>query len=330
MELKTAKIAEVLGGTVEGDAEAVIKTFARIESGKPGSICFLANPKYEQYLYGNEATAVIVNRDFQPREAVAATLIRVDDAYDAVARLLAYVTARRRAVRRYRGCGCHIAFTARLGKKVYVGSGACIAAHARIGDGTHIGEQVYVGEGTRIGKDCVIYPGVRIYPGMVIGDRVILHSGVVIGADGFGFAPQEDGSYRKIEHTGNVIIGNDVEIGANTTVDKSQIGSTIIRDGVKIDNLVQIAHNVEIGENTVICAQTGIAGSTKIGRGVTLTGQVGVVGHISIADKVMVGAKSAITKTITEEGAKYYGNPAIPHEEFLRSYVIFRKNGRRK
>lgn len=330
MDYTARQIAGILGGTVEGDPEVRISTFARIEGGKPGAICFFANPKYENYVYTSKASAIIVNNDFAPRQDVAATMIRVENAYSAVATLLDHVTKEKRSCRRHRGIFCFVHPLARLGRKVYVGSFAYIGSRARIGEGTKICEHVYVGPGTTIGSHCILHPGVRIYPGMEIGDNVILHAGAVIGADGFGFAPAPDGSYKKIEHTGKVIIEDDVEIGANSCVDRSQMEATVIHRGVKIDNLCQVAHNVEIGENTVLCGQVGVAGSTKIGKQCVLAGQVGVAGHLTVADRTTLGAKTGVIGTIKEEGQAYMGCPALPHKEFLRSYVAFRRNGREK
>ena len=328
MEFKAKEIAEILGGTVDGNPEATVSTFARIENGKPGTICFFANPKYEHYVYECKADIIIVNKSFEPKEPVSATMVRVDDAYSAVAALLDHVTALKRSYRRHRGCRCRIRWSAKLGKKVYVGDFAYIGRNAQIGDCTKIHENVYIGDNVKIGSYCIIYPGVRIYPGMVIGNRVILHSNAVVGSDGFGFAPLEDGTWKKIEHTGNVIIEDDVEIGANTCVDKSQMGSTVIHKGTKIDNLCQIAHNVEIGANTVMAAQTGIAGSTKIGEHCIIAGQVGIAGHITIADNTTIGAQAGIMGSIKEGGKVLMGTPAIPYKEYLRSYAVFKKAGK--
>lgn len=329
MEFKAKEIAGILNGVVDGNPEAKVSTFARIESGKPGAICFLANPKYEHYIYECKADIVIVNKSFEPQHPVSATLVRVDDAYSAVASLLDYVTAKKRSYKRYRGLRSRIRFSSKIGKKVYIGDFAYIGKKAKIGDYTKIYEHVYVGDGVEIGSHCIIYPGVRIYPGMKIGDNVIIHANAVIGADGFGFAPLEDQTWKKIEHTGNVIIEDDVEIGANTTIDKSQMGSTVIHKGVKIDNLCQIAHNVEISENTVMAAQTGIAGSSKIGRHCILGGQVGIAGHLTIADNTSFGAQSGLLSNIKTEGQAYMGTPAIPYMEFMRSYAQFKKSGKK-
>ena len=328
MEFKAKEIAEILKGTVDGDPEARVSTFARIESGKPGAICFFANPKYEHYVYDCDASVIIVNNDFVPQKPVKATMVRVSNAYASVAELLDYVTAKKRSYKRHRGRHVRTFFSSKIGKKVYIGDCSYVGRHAEVGDYTKIYEQVYIGEGTRVGKHCIIYPGVKIYPGMVIGDNVIIHSNAVIGADGFGFAPLPDGSYKKIEHTGNVIIEDDVEIGANTTIDKSQMGSTVISKGVKIDNLCQVAHNVEIGENTVMAAQTGIAGSTKIGRHCVMGGQVGIAGHITIADNTSFGAQSGVLGSVKQEGQAFLGTPAIPYRDYLKCYAIFKKNGK--
>lgn len=329
MEFTAKEIAEILGGTVEGDPQAKVTTFARIESGKSGAICFFANPKYENYVYECKADIIIVNNSFVPQKPVSATMIRVEDAYAAVASLLDYVTAKKRSYKRYRGLRSRVRMSARLGKKVYVGDFAYIGKKVRVGDYTKIYENVYVGDGVTIGSHCIIYPGVRIYPGMQIGNNVIIHSNAVIGADGFGFAPLEDGTWKKIEHTGNVIIEDDVEIGANTTIDKSQMGSTIIHRGVKIDNLCMIAHNVEISENTVMAGQSGIAGSTKIGRHCILGGQVGIAGHLTVADNTSFGAQAGLQGSVKKEGQALMGTPAIPYMDYMRSYAQFKKAGKK-
>lgn len=329
MEFKAKEIAEILGGTVEGDPEVKISTFARIESGKPGAICFLANPKYEHYVYECEADIIIVNKTFEPQRPVSATLVRVEDAYASIAKLLDFATAKKRSFRRHRGCRSKYFFSTKFGKKVYVGDFAYVGRDTKVGDYTKIYEHVYIGDNVKIGSHCIIYPGVRIYPGMEIGNNVIIHANAVIGADGFGFAPLEDGTYKKIEHTGNVIIEDDVEIGANTTIDKSQMGSTIIHKGVKIDNLCQIAHNVEVGENTVMAAQTGIAGSAKIGNHCVIGGQVGIAGHLNVPDNTSFSAQAGLITNIKESGQVYMGSPAIPYKDFLRSYAIFKKNGQK-
>lgn len=329
MEFKAKEIAEILGGTVDGNPEAAVTTFARIESGKPGSICFFANPKYEQYVYTCKADIIIVNKTFEPKEAVSATMVRVDDAYSSVAVLLDYVTAKKRSYRRHRGCRSRIRWSARLGKKVYVGDFAYVGRNAVIGDCTKIYEGAYIGDDVKIGSYCIIYPGAKIYPGMVIGDRVIIHANAVIGADGFGFAPLEDGTWKKIEHTGNVVIEDDVEIGANTCIDKSQMGSTIIRKGTKIDDLCMIAHNVEVGRDTVMAAMSGIAGSTKIGEHCILAGQVGIAGHLTVADNTSFGAQTGLQSSVKKPGQSYFGTPALPYMDYMRSYAVFKKAGKK-
>ena len=329
MEFKAKEIAEILKGTVDGNPDVKVSTFARIESGKPGAICFFANPKYEHYVYECKADVIIVNNTFEPQKPVSATLIRVENAYASIASLLDYVTAKKRSYKRHRGWNVRRFFSTKIGRKVYLGDNSYIGRRSIVGDYTKIYEQVYIGDDVKIGSKCIIYPGVKIYPGMVIGDNVIIHANAVIGTDGFGFAPVEDGTYKKIEHTGNVIIGNDVEIGANTTIDRSQMGSTIIHDGVKIDNLCQIAHNVEVGANTVMAAQTGIAGSSKLGKHCIIGGQVGIAGHISLADNTALGAQAGVLGSVKKEGEKLMGTPAVPMQEYLRAYALFRRSGKK-
>ena len=328
MEFKAKEIAEILGGTVDGNPEATVTTFARIESGKPGAICFFANPKYENYVYQCKASIIIVNNTFEPKEPVNATMVRVENSYAAVAALLDYVEAKKRSYKRYRGLRSRVRWSAKIGRKVYIGDFAYVGKNAQVGDYTKIYENVYVGDDVKIGSHCIIYPGVRIYPGMVIGNNVIIHANAVIGADGFGFAPLEDGTWKKIEHTGNVIIEDDVEIGANTCIDKSQMDSTVIRRGVKIDDLCMIAHNVEVGRNTVMAAMTGIAGSSKIGEHCIFGGQSGIAGHITIADNTSLGAQTGVLGSIKTPGQAYMGTPAIPYKDYLRSYAVFKKAGK--
>ena len=329
MEFKAKEIADILGGTVDGNPEATVTTFARIESGKPGAICFFANPKYEHYVYKCKADIIIVNKTFEPKEPVSATMVRVDDSYASVAALLDYVTAKKRSYKRYRGCRSRIRWSAKLGKKVYVGDFAYVGRNASVGDCTKIYENVYIGDDVKIGSFCTLYPGVRVYPGMVIGDRVTIHANAVIGADGFGFAPLEDGTWKKIEHTGNVIIEDDVEIGANSCIDKSQMGSTIVKKGTKIDNLCQVAHNVEVGPNTVMAAMSGIAGSSKVGEHCIIGGQVGIAGHLTVADNTSFGAQAGLISNVKTPGQSYFGTPAIPYMDYMRSYTAFKKAGKK-
>ncbi len=326
MEFTAKQLAEVLHGTVDGNPEAKASSFAKIEHGKPGQLSFLANPKYEQYAYTSRASILLVNADFEPKQPVTPTLVRVENAYSALSDLLKYVADHNKTYRRHRG-RCRIAWSAKIGKRVSVGDFVTIGKNCQIGDCTKIYDNVTIGEGTKIGSYCIIYPGVHIFPGMVIGDRVILHAGCIIGDDGFGNAPQPDGSWRKIEHIGNVVIGNDVEVGSNTTIDKAPMESTIIEDGVRIDNLCQIAHNVVVGKNTAIAAQTGIAGSTKLGESCICAGQVGIVGHIKIADHTTIGAKTGVIGNIRKPGQVYFGIPAILHSTYLRAYAKFKQSG---
>ena len=327
MEFTAKQLAQILKGTVDGNPEAKATTFAKIEHGKPGDLCFYANSKYEEFVYTNKASILLVNKDFEPQQGVTPTMVRVEDAYSALAELLKYVSDEKKSHKRHRGWRSHVACSAKIGRKVYIGDCTYIGKNCRIGEMSTIYENVYIGEGTTIGSRCIIYPGVRIYPGMQIGDNVILHANCVIGSDGFGNAPQPDGTWEKIEHLGKVIIGNNVEIGANTTVDRAEMEATIIGNGVKIDNLCQIAHNVEIGDNTVMAAQCGIAGSSKIGKNCILAGQVGIVGHITICDGTTIAAQSGVISNIRKPGV-YFGSPAFEHRQYLRSYAKFKAAGK--
>lgn len=330
MELTAKQLAGILSGTVDGDAEARATSFAKIEHGKPGQLCFYANPKYEQYVYTCQASILLVNKSFEPSQPVTPTMVRVDDAYAAVAQLLKYAADQKKKYRTRRSLRSRIACSARLGKKVWVGDFVTIGRQTKIGRCTRIENNVTIEDGCTIGEYCIIHPGVRIHSGSVIGDRTILHENCVIGSDGFGNVPQPDGTWQKIEHLGNVIIGNDVEIGACTTVDRAEMESTVIGDGVRLDNLCMIAHNVKVGDNTVMAAQTGIAGSTVIGRNCIFAGQSGAAGHIKIADHTTVGAKSGIIGNIRKGGDVYMGMPAILHRTYLKSYAIFKRAGEKE
>lgn len=330
MEVSAKVIAEHLGGEIVGDPDVTVSSVARIESGKPGSLCFLANPKYEHYLYTCKASIILINKSFEPKEKITPTLVKVDNAYEAVASLLDLLNTLKAERRRGRAWSASVAWSARLGKGVYVGPHAYIGKKASIGAGTQVYPQVYIGDGVTIGEDCIIYPGVRIYRGCRIGNRCIIQANAVIGSDGFGFAPTADGSYKKIPQTGIVTIEDDCEIGANTVIDRSTMGTTLIEKGVKLDNLIQVAHNVVIGSDTVIAAQTGIAGSTKIGRSCMFGGQVGIAGHLHIADKTKLAAQAGIMSDIKEEDKAYIGSPAFEHIEFMRAYAQFRRSGRKK
>jgi UDP-3-O-[3-hydroxymyristoyl] glucosamine N-acyltransferase len=325
MEFTAAMIAGLLNGTVEGDPETKLNTIARIEEGHAGALSFLSNPKYEPYLYTTGSSAVLVKKDFMPSKEVSAVLISVDDPYQALARLLTIYDEQTRPVRK----GIHptavIEESAVIGNGVYIGAHVYVAEKAVIGDGCSLYPNVYIGDGVTTGRNCTFHPGVKVYRNCIIGNNCIFHGGSVIGSDGFGFAPGNDANYMKIPQVGNVVIEDNVEIGSNTCIDRATVGSTIIRKGVKLDNLIQVGHNVEIGENTVIAAQTGLAGSTKIGKNCMFGGQVGFAGHLSIADGCKIGAQSGIMSTVSEENAVLLGYPATDSKQFLKSVVYIRK-----
>lgn len=323
MKYTAQQLAAALHGTVEGNPEVSFTKLAKIEEGDSESLTFLANPAYTHFIYSTQAAVVIVNNDFVPEQKINATLIRVENAYTAFSTLLEMynqIKLNKTGVSEQAA----ISESAKIGKNAYIGAQAFVGDNAVIGDNVKIYPLCYVGDNVVINNNTTLFASVTVYSDNVIGANCILHSGVVIGADGFGFAPQADGSYKKVSQTGNVVIEDDVEIGANTTIDRATLGSTIIRKGCKIDNLVMIAHNVEVGENTVIVSQTGIAGSTKIGKHVTIGGQVGIVGHITIADRVMIQAQSGIAASIKEEGAIVQGAPAYNIKDYLRSYVHYK------
>ena len=323
MEFSANQIAEILKGKVEGDPDIRISYVSKIEEGKKGTLSFLANPKYAQYIYDTEASIVLVNDDFKAERPVKPTLIRVENAYTSFAKLLEVynqIKLNKSGISEK----AHVPASAKIGRNVYIGEFAVIGDGAVIGDHSKIYPQVFVGENVRIGNNTTLFAGVKIYSDNVIGSDCILHAGVVVGSDGFGFAQQDDKNYMKISQIGNVIIEDHVEIGSNTTIDRATLGSTIIRNGAKIDNLVQIAHNVEIGENSVIIAQTGISGSTRIGKNCMLGGQVGVIGHISIADDVKVAAQSGVGKSIVNTGDIVQGSPAFEIGKYRKSYIHFR------
>ena len=321
MQFTAHEISLLLNGTVEGDPHVTVNRLAKIEEATAGSISFLANPKYEQYLYTTDASVVLVNKDQLLTEPIKTTLIRVENAYSAITVLLErYNTIKRNKTGIEEPSFIHS--SAKIGQDCYVGAFAYIGPGVKVGDKCKIYPQVYIADNVVLGDNVTLFPGVVVYFDCVIGNNVIIHSGAIIGSDGFGFAPNPDGTYNKISQIGNVVLENDVEIGSNTTIDRATMGSTIIRKGVKLDNLIQIAHNVEIGTNTVIAAQTGVSGSTKIGENVILGGQVGVVGHISIAKGNQVQAQSGISRTITEENKKWMGSPATRYNDHMRSQVV--------
>jgi UDP-3-O-[3-hydroxymyristoyl] glucosamine N-acyltransferase len=324
MQFTAQQIALLLNGTVEGDPLVAVDQLAKIEEAGAGTLSFLANPKYEQYLYTTNASIVIVNNDLALTGAVKATLIRVENAYTAFTLLLEqYQSLKLNKSGIEQPSFVHPSAT--IGKDVYIGAFAYIGPDVKLGDNSKVYPGTYIGDNVTIGKNVTLFAGVKVYFDCVLGDNVIIHSGAIIGSDGFGFAPTGDGTYKKIAQIGNVILEDDVEVGSNTTIDRATMGSTIIRKGVKLDNLIQIAHNVEIGSNTVIAAQTGISGSTKIGEQVILGGQVGIVGHISIAKGSQVQAQSGISRTIAEEDKKWAGTPAFAYNNNMRSQVVIQR-----
>lgn len=323
MEFSAKQIADLINGRIEGDPETKISYVSKIEEGKSGTLTFLANPKYTQYIYQTGASIVLVNHDFKPEKNIPATLIRVDNAYAAFAHLLE-IYNRIKLNKTGISPKAHIPESAKIGDQVYIGEFAFIGDNAVIGDHAKIYPQVYVGDNVTIGERSTLFAGVKVYSDNIIGNDCIIHSGVVIGSDGFGFAPQEDNNYKKVSQIGNVVIEDEVEIGSNTTIDRATLGSTLIRKGAKIDNLVQIAHNVEIGENTVIAAQSGISGSTRIGKNCMFGGQVGVIGHISIADEVKIAAQSGVGKNVIQKGEILQGSPAFEISKYRKAYIHFR------
>lgn len=325
MEFTAGQIAVLLSGDLEGDSSLKVNNIAKIEEGAPGCISFLANPKYESYIYTTRSSVVLVSKSFSARQKIEAALIRVDDPYSAFTLLLHEYERLTSLSKSGIENPVFTGINSYIGEKGYRGAFSYVGDNCRIGANVKIYPQVYVGDNVTIGDNTILYPGVKIYKNCQIGSHCTIASGAVIGSDGFGFAPQTDGTYKNIPQLGNVIIGNHVDIGANTTIDRATMGSTIIHDGVKLDNLVQIAHNVEIGAHTVIASQTGISGSTKIGEGCVIAGQVGIVGHIRLANKTMIGAQSGIMKTVKEEGTAWFGSPAIEYANQMKSIVVYRK-----
>jgi UDP-3-O-[3-hydroxymyristoyl] glucosamine N-acyltransferase len=323
MEFTAATIAGFLKGEIEGNPNVKVNTVAKIEEGHEGALSFLSNPKYEHFIYTTRSSVVLVNKDFKPSEKVNTTLIRVPNAYEAFASLLTLVEQSKPKKK-----GIHptavIEPSSGVGKDVYIGAYTYIGENCYVGDGCRIYPHVFIGDSSTIGKNCLINSGVKIYHECIIGNNCTFHSGTVIGSDGFGFAPQSEGEYKKIPQIGNVIIEDDVEIGANVTVDRATMGSTIIRKGVKLDNLIQIAHNVDVGENTVMAAQSGIAGSSKVGKNCMIGGQAAINGHIKLANGTKVGAQSGVLSDIKEENMVLLGTPAIDLKKFFKSSVVFK------
>ncbi len=323
MEFTARQIAQFLSGQVQGDENATVNTFAKIEEGRPGAISFLSNSKYTDFLYTTQSSVVLINRDFKLDRQPEVTLILVDNAYESLARLLTLYSQAVNPPRQGISPLASVSESAQIGKDVFIGPFAVIEDEAVIGDGTQIYPHAYVGRGAKIGNGCILYPNATLYYGCILGDRCTMHAGSVVGADGFGFAPTQNG-YEKIPQIGIAQLEDDVEIGANTCIDRSTMGRTIVHKGVKLDNMVQIAHNVEVGENTVMSAQSGIAGSTKIGQWCMIGGQSGINGHIKVGNKVNLGAKTGLMQS-TPDGQNVMGYPATGLREFLRSSVVFRK-----
>lgn len=323
MQFTAEMIAGLLGGTIVGDKSATVDTVSSIDGGKAGSLAYLTNPKYEQYIYTTEASIVLVDSTFEPKEEVKTTLIKVENVGQCVLNLLEmYNASRPRKSGISKMASVHEGAT--VGENCYIGDFTVIEQGANIGKDVQIYPQCYIGDNVTIGEGTKIYPGVKIYEGCVIGKNCILHAGVVIGADGFGFAPKEDGTFAKIPQLGNVIIEDNVELGANTCIDRAKTDSTIIRQGVKLDNLIQIGHNVEIGANTVMSAQVGIAGTTKLGHNCFVAGQVGIADHVTIGNNVKIGSKSGIDKNVADDEIRF-GYPALPGMQYHRSFAVFRQ-----
>lgn len=324
MQFKASQIATIISGTIEGDEKTVVSSFGKIEEAQKGQLAFLANPKYDEYLYTTKASIIIINETQEVKQTLTATLIRVPDAYSAFATILStyqqMVTAQMTGIQE----PCFIHPTAKLGENVFVGAFTYVGENTVVGNDVKLFPQVYLGDNVTIDEETILHPGVKIYHDCVIGKNVTIHAGSVIGSDGFGFAPQTDGTFKKVPQIGNVIIEDNVEIGANATIDRATIGSTLIMKGAKLDNLIQIAHNVEVGHHTVLAAQAGISGSTKIGNNVMIGGQAGIVGHLVIADGAKINAQSGVSKSIKTPNAAVTGSPAYDYTHALRSQALSR------
>lgn len=323
MKFTATQIAELLEGRVEGNPNAEVWNVAKIEEGASGMLSFLANPKYTHYIYETQSSVVIVNDDFEPTAPIKTTLIRVPDAYASFAKLLAFydqMTQDKQGVSSL----AFVSKSAQCGENLYLGEFAFVGEHVRIGNNVKIYPQVYIGDGSVIGDNTTLYPGVKLYRNTMVGKNCILHAGVVLGADGFGFAPQPDGHYEKIPQVGNVVVEDNVEIGANTAIDRSTMGSTMVHKGVKLDNLIHLAHNTEVGENTAMAAQVGVSGSTHIGKNCVVGGQSGFVGHLTIADGSKFGGQSGIMGSIKQENQEFMGTPIQPLRQYLVSNARFR------
>ncbi|WP_081210891.1 UDP-3-O-(3-hydroxymyristoyl)glucosamine N-acyltransferase [Salegentibacter sediminis] len=322
MKFTASQIAEILEGKIVGDPEAEVSELAKIEEGTKGALTFLSNPKYNSYIYTTKASITIVNEDFKPEQPIDTTLIKVKDAYKAFSKLLEYynqVKLNKSGIEQ----PSFISEEVEYGDDIYLGAFSYVGKKVKIGNNVKIYPNVYLGDNVKIGDNVILFSGVKIYSDCIVGSNCVIHSGVIVGADGFGFSPEEDGKYAKVPQIGNVIIEDDVEIGAGTTIDRATLGSTIIRKGVKLDNQIQIAHNVEIGEHTAIAAQTGIAGSTKIGKNCLIGGQVGIAGHLYIGDRVRIQAQSGIGRNV-KDGEALQGSPAIGYSDYNKSYIHFK------
>ncbi|MFD2513595.1 UDP-3-O-(3-hydroxymyristoyl)glucosamine N-acyltransferase [Pontibacter locisalis] len=325
MEFTVQQIADLLQGKVDGDNTVKVSTLAKIEEAQKGALAFLSNLKYESFLYSTEASAVIVASNLELKKPVSATLIRVNDPYSSFSTLLQYYQTALIASKTGVEDPCFIGQGSQIGENHYRGAFSYIGANCKIGDNVRIFPQVYIGDNVTIGDNTTIFAGVKLYTNTVVGSNCTIHSGAVLGSDGFGWAPQADGTYKAVPQIGNVVLEDDISIGANTTIDCATMGSTIIRQGTKIDNLVQIAHNVEVGAHTVVASQSGISGSSKVGNYCVIAGQVGIVGHITIADKTTVGAQSGVSKSVKEQGTIIQGSPAFDYKQNLRAMTVFRK-----
>jgi UDP-3-O-[3-hydroxymyristoyl] glucosamine N-acyltransferase len=322
MKFKAGQIAELLGGKIVGDENAEVDKLSKIEEGEKGSLTFLANPKYTSYIYTTKASICIVSEEFENNQDLTTTLIKVKNPYESFSKLLEYynqIKLNKTGIEEH----SYISETAKLGKDIYVGAFAYIGENVKIGNNVKIYPDAYIGDNVSIDNDSIVFPGCKIYSETVIGKNCVIHANAVIGADGFGFSPDESGVYKKVPQIGNVIIGNYVDVGAGTTIDRATLGSTVIKDGVKLDNQIQIAHNVEIGKHTAIAAQTGIAGSTKIGENCLIGGQVGIVGHITIGDRVKIQAQTGIGRNVKDDEV-LQGTPALGYGDFNKSYVHFK------
>lgn len=321
MEFSAKQIADFLKGTVIGNPDIKLNNFSKIEEGKPGTLTFLSNPKYTHFIYTTNASAVLVNKDFEPEQPIDVTLIKVENSYEALAQLLKLAS---QSMPRKSGISplSFISESAKIGENSYVAPFAFVGDNAEVGNNVQIYPHVYVGDNTKVGDNTTIFAGVQIYSGCQVGKNCILHAGLVIGADGFGFVPEEDGTWSKLPQLGNVVVEDNVEIGANSTLDCATMGSSRVHKGVKIDNLVHLAHNVEIDENTAIAAQCGVAGSTKIGKNCILAGQVGIVGHISIPDHSTFGAQAGVSGSVKKSGQIWMGSPAIPINKYRKVTAV--------